>query len=110
MITREEITDFGKCWYINDENESFRFALYTYDDDRSVVYLSNVYVDERHRGKGLGNLIIDMAVDISKNMGFSCIMLKVVHRGFVHDWYERKGFSDFQIDPEDGLIWMKMDF
>ena len=108
MTTKEEITDFGKRWYIEDDDKTFHFALYIYDDDPDALYLSNVYVSEENRRKGFGNLILKIADDIAKNMNVSVIMLKARRNSFVHDWYERNGFVDFQIDSEDdGFIWMK---
>jgi len=105
---REEATDFGKCWYISDLKKSFRFALYTYDDDPDTVYLSNVFVDEKYRRTGLGNIILEMATDIAKKMEFKTIILKVLKTSFVHEWYERHGYRDFVADSEDiSYVWMK---
>ena len=57
---REEITDFGKVYYIN--TDTFRFALHYYNDDLSAVYLTSVFVDEKYRGRGLGNLIFGFLI------------------------------------------------
>ena len=47
-----EKTAFGKCWYYN--YSEYRFALYRYSDNLKSLYLANVEVSERYRGKGLG--------------------------------------------------------
>ena len=93
---REEVTDFGKVYYIN--TNTFRFALHYYNDDLSAVYLTSVFVNEKYRGRGLGNLILSMAEDIAKQHKFETISLKCKIGGTVHDWYKRHGYTDLVID------------
>ena len=49
-MTTVKNTSWGKICFI--EEEIYRFAVYTYNDDPSSIYLSNVYVSENERGKG----------------------------------------------------------
>ena len=105
--TKHNKTDFGDVWYMSDPNDIFRFAIYRYDDDFDTVYLSNVFVDENYREKGLGNEILNSANDMAKQLNAKSICLKVIRNSFVHDWYERHGYSDLSVDEEEPqYIWM----
>lgn len=108
--TREERRDFGKVWYIEDIDKSFRFAIYRYDDDLDTVYLSNVFVNEQLRRRGLENIILQMTNDIAKKLLANTICLKVKEGTFVHEWYKRHGFEDLCKDNEDiEFMWMRKD-
>ena len=108
--TTHRKTDFGDVWNINATDGTFRFAIYRYDDDTDTVYLSNVFVKEESRGKGYGNVILDIVDKVAKGMGATAICLTVKKGSFAHQWYERHGYEDF-CDNEDedyvGHIWMK---
>ena len=110
--TREERTDFGKVWYIEDIDKSFRFAIYRYDDDLDTIYLSNVFVNEQFRKRGLGNIILQMTNDIAKKLLANTICLKVKEGTFVH--FVGKGDSNTiefycKDNEEIGFMWMRKD-
>ena len=109
ITTKHEKTDFGDVWYMTSEPEGiFRFAIYRYDDDRETVYLSNVFVGEEHRKNGLGNIILNEADKVAKKLNAKTICLKVKQYSFVHDWYERHGYSNMIIDEDEPqFIWMR---
>lgn len=105
---REELTDFGKVWYIDSPDCSFRFAMYRYDDDLETVYVSNIFVDEEKRGNGLGNMILDTATSMSKELGAKTMCLKVKKDSFAHQWYMRHGYTDIETDSEnENYEWMR---
>lgn len=91
-ITKEK-TDF--CTTIYYTGKYFRFAMYIYDDDVETIYLSNVYVDPIARGKNLGNKILKLADQDAKKYGANTIFLNVLKDSWMHNWYERHGFSDY---------------
>lgn len=105
--TKEEKTNFGKVWYINAVDNSFRFALYRYDDDSNCLYLSNVFVEESSRRQGLGNYILNLTNDFAKKMNVKEIFLKVKKGTFMCKWYEKNGYEYFSDDETDSnYIWM----
>lgn len=105
--TKEEKTNFGKVWYINAVDNSFRFALYKYDDDSNCLYLSNVFVEESSRRQGLGNYILNLTNDFAKKMNVKEIFLKVKKGTFMCKWYEKNGYEYFSDDETDSnYIWM----
>jgi GNAT superfamily N-acetyltransferase len=103
--TRQEKTDFGTVWFVNDTENTFRFALYQYDDDLDSIYLSNVFVSKKYRGKGIGNSILSSAEKIAKIKNANKIFLKVKKGSFANYWYERHGYSYFS-NHRNGYIWM----
>ena len=84
-------TEFGKCWYYN--YREYRFALYRYSDNLKSLYLANVEVSERYRGKGLGNLILRKAEHYAKRKKASELFLKCEKGTWISEWYKRHGFS-----------------
>lgn len=110
ITTTHKKTDFGDVWNINASDDTFRFAIYRYDDDADIVYLSNVFVKEDSRGQGYGNTILDIVDKVAEGMGATTVCLTVKKGSFAHEWYKRHGYEDF-CDNEDedyvGHIWMK---
>lgn len=101
-----ETTDWGIVYYYR--NYCYRFALYTYNDDRDTIYLSNVNVRQSVRGRGLGNKILELANKEARRHGYTIICLKSLKSSWVHDWYANHGYNDFCYDVEDAdYVWMK---
>ena len=106
-LVKEETTDFGKVWYFIDEENISRFALYMYNDEPKNFYLSNIYVDIKYRQSGRGNYILGKATEIAKKYNAENLMLKVLDKSFMHEWYKRHGFKDLIYDEEENeYIWM----
>ena len=85
----------------------FRFAIYRYNDDKKIVYLSNVFVSKEHHKQGVGNSILNTADKVANKLKANTICLKVRQEIFVHEWYGRHGYSDLSIDEEESqFIWM----
>lgn len=108
MNCTEENTDWGKVWYFNNTENTFRFAMYQYVDDPEIIYLSNVFVKPEYRGIGLGDGILNAADRIAKDKGTNIIFLKVKKGSSAHNWYKRHGYVDDEPDEENKtMIWMK---
>lgn len=106
VTIKHKKTDFGDVLYITSKG-IFRFALYRYDDDKEIVYLSNVFVNKKYRKNGLGTIILNTADNVTKKLKANTICLKVKQDSFVHDWYERHGYIDLNVDSkEHQFIWM----
>lgn len=99
----QEKTDFGEIWYI--KYKQFDFALYSYDDDKTRLYISCVYVKKKYRQKGFGNKILDLSYRFAKSMNFNELILKVKSNTFVYDWYKRNDFNDLSKD-NDNYVWL----
>jgi predicted GNAT family N-acyltransferase len=82
-----------------------RFSIYKYDDDKSTIYLSDVFVGEKIRQMGNGNNILSVVDKIGNYFGAKYICLKVKKESFAQKWYMRHGFKKY-IDDGD-YIWMR---
>ena len=82
-----------------------RFSIYKYDDDKSTIYLSDVFVGEKIRQMGNGNNILSVVDKICNYFGAKYICLKVKKESFAQKWYMRHGFKKY-IDDVD-YIWMR---
>lgn len=106
MDITKEITDWGIIYYY--KNDCCKFVLYTYNDDKNTIYLSNVKIEQLARGRGLGNKILELVNKEAKKYNCSVICLKVLKSSWVYNWYANHGYSDFCYDSENtNYIWMK---
>lgn len=104
MKITKEITGWGRIYYYKEDY--YEFALYTYNDDKKTMYLSNVKVNPKVRGRGLGNRILRFADKEAKKKNYTILCLNVLKSSWVHSWYSRHGYSDF-CDKNNDNIWMK---
>ena len=105
-------TDWGIVKIFSNEDNTIRFALYTYNDDNETIYLSNLFVNESLRKNGYGNRIIEWVFDYAKSRSFKTIILNVAKNSWMEKWYERKGFKyleDCEDDGYKGNVWLKKD-
>ena len=89
----------------DEENLQARFAFYTYKDDPSTIYLSNVFVEETSRNKGFGTKILAAAEKVAETFGATSIRLKVKRDNPAHAWYQKHGYS--YITFEDEYDWFE---
>ena len=100
LIKKEEITSWGKQIYYNNTDKSIRFALYYYNDEPSILYFSNLYIDEKYRNRWIGQKILDYAFKYAKKHRYKDIILNAVKDSWVQKWYERNGFE--YLEDADG--------
>ena len=89
----------------DEENIQTRFAFYTYKDDPSVLYLSNVFVEETSRNHGFGTRILRAAEKVAEVIGAITIRLKVKQDSPANAWYRKHGYG--YIAFEDGYDWLE---
>lgn len=77
-----------------------RFAFYTYKDEDSVLYLSNVFVEETSRNKGFGTKILQAAERVAETIGAITIRLKVKRNSQANDWYRKHGYGYLTFEGE----------
>ena len=89
----------------NEENLQTRFAFYTYKDDPSTLYLSNVFVEEASRNHGFGTRILRAAEKVAETIGATTISLKVKQDSPANAWYRKNGYG--YVAFEDGYDWLE---
>lgn len=95
--------EWSEDW--REEDIQTRFAFYTYKDDPSVLYLSNVFVEETSRNHGFGTRILRAAEKVAEAIGATTISLKVKHNSPVNAWYRKNGYG--YVAFEDGYDWLE---
>ena len=88
-----------------EEDIQTRFAFYTYKDDPSVLYLSNVFVEETSRNHGFGTRILKAAEKVAEAIGAVTICLKVKQYSPANTWYRKRGYGF--VTFEDGYDWLE---
>lgn len=89
----------------NEENIQTRFAFYTYKDEPSTLYLSNVFVEESSRNHGFGTRILKAAEKVAEAIGAITISLKVKQNSPANAWYRKSGYG--YVSFEDGYDWLE---
>lgn len=89
----------------DEENLQTRFAFYTYKDEPSTLYLSNVFVEETSRNHGFGTRILKAAEKVAETIGATTIRLKVKQDSPANTWYRKNGYG--YVAFEDGYDWLE---
>lgn len=89
----------------DEDNLQTRFAFYTYKDEPSVLYLSNVFVEKACRTNGYGTRILKAAEKVAEVVGATTIRLKVKQESLANAWYRKNGYSFMTF--EDGYNWLE---
>ena len=95
--------EWSEDW--REEDIQTRFAFYTYKDDPSVLYLSNVFVEKTCRTNGYGTRILKAAEKTAEVVGATTIRLKVKQESLANAWYRKNGYG--YVSSEDGYNWLE---
>ncbi len=90
-----EVVAYAVLWCIQDQGE-----------------LANIAVEPGHRGRGLGRLLLDQLLELSRERGVEDLFLEVRESNSVaRDMYLRRGFEEvgrrsdyYDQPPEDALV------
>jgi len=82
---------------------AFLYVMYNDLHAEPFGFLEDVFVDERHRRRGVGAILVEQVVATAKAHGcYKLIATSRIARSRVHEMYERLGFSargiEFRMD------------
>ena len=101
-IKQKEIKSSGIKFFIEREGrEIARAHLYLLYNDlhkRPFGLLEDVYVDEAHRGQGLGTILVKAVLEEAKKRCYKLIGTSRYSREKVHQWYEGLGFKNYGVE------------
>lgn len=80
--------------------------LFWYNDDEKTVYIDFLSVDESIRKKGVGTKLKEITEDLGRRLKADNAILSVVKESWMHEWYKRRGYSDYYKHEDEKLIWM----
>lgn len=67
---------------------------------RSCACIYNLSVEEKCRGRGYGNRLLEEAEKVAQKLGASVVSLAAEKDKFTADWYKRKGYNPLFSDKE----------
>jgi GNAT superfamily N-acetyltransferase len=87
ITVEEEDHEVGRAWL---------YILYNSLHEEPFGFLEDVFVDEGHRKKGYGNLLVHKAVDEAKVQKCYKLIFTTRHiKPEVQEWYKKLGFKDW---------------
>ena len=98
VFNRGVNSDTDELWCLDYSNELIGFCAYAIVNNLwQAGYISYMYamvVDEKHRGKGFGTMLIKEAIQDSKNKGLKRLELgSAFVREKAHEFYIKLGFE-----------------
>jgi len=98
VFNRGVNSDTDELWCLDYSNELIGFCAYAIVNNLwQAGYISYMYamvVDEKHRGKGFGTMLIKEAIQDSKNKGLKRLELDSAFvREKAHEFYIKLGFE-----------------
>lgn len=82
------------------------FRLYADKGVFDTLFLTDLSVEQSARGRGLSDILIDLADILWKKSQFPVFELSVEKHSWMQDWYRKKGFAEVG-DECDGLAVMQ---
>lgn len=83
------------------------FRLSIMNNEPDVIFLSDVSVQKRHRGKGYARSMLRIAIHRAEQTECKKMRLYAYPGDFVIDWYKRNGFVETGNTQYDGAVEME---
>ncbi len=100
---KEEITrNTGQIWVAEEDGKIVGFACGWKKEEKDdqvkpFFYLSDLFVDDSQRGKGVGSSLLNLVEQHAKEQGVETLELEaLVKNGIACSFYEGKGFEEYQ--------------
>lgn len=108
IISHHYIENLEHTIFLMTKSGNGMCSVYWFDDSDISIYIANLSVSENYRGLDIGNILFDSCEEIGKSIGAKSSTLWVLKNSWMHEWYGRKGYSDFKpYEGDSKLIWMK---
>ena len=83
---------FGRTAYISREGGNGLVMVTVSKDSPDVAVMHDLIVHENMRGNGLGDRLVDDAIEEAGKLGADRLRLSVEPLTWTEEWYERRGF------------------
>jgi GNAT superfamily N-acetyltransferase len=84
------------------DNETASCRIHIYDDEPKMAVISDLYVAQGERGKGIASKLIQYCIDHAKAQDCTAVSLRSDNDDFVRQWYMRLGF-----EIESSQVWLR---
>ena len=104
MIFKQQICRWSdyKTITIIAETETASCRIHIYDEEPNMAVISDLYVAQGERGKGIATKLIHYCIHHAKAQGCTAVSLRSDNDDFVRQWYMRLGF-----EIESSQVWVK---
>jgi len=96
----------GQAWLLETHHKPVGYALLTYNFDLEYGgvegMLTDLYVDKRHRNRGVGSLALYELEDFCRERGIRAIELQVLNRNKPAETFYRK--AGFRVLPRKVMV------
>lgn len=107
FITHFSENGWGSSIFLIEKTGAAFARMYWYNDECTIFYLDWLNVDENRRQQGLGTSLQEVREELAKKLGGKTTFLWVHKNTWMHEWYKRRGYVDYQDYSEEGdAIWM----
>ena len=107
FITHRTSDSWGFTIVFMEEKGKAFARLYQYNDLPDTVYLASLSVDEDVRRKGIGTKLQEIREKIGVELGARNSCLQVIKDSWMHEWYKRRGYQDYESYDSLDTVWMK---
>jgi GNAT superfamily N-acetyltransferase len=106
-IFHQSESDWGGSILIMEKHGKAFARIYWFNDDKTIVYLDWLYVNEEARKKGIGKELQEIREEMGRKLGAITVCLWVDKDSWMHEWYQRRGYEDWKINKnQNNAIWM----
>ena len=104
MIFKQQICRWPdhKAITIIAETETASCRIHIYDEEPNLAVISDLYVAQEERDKGIATELIRYCIDLAKSQGCTAVSLRSDNDDFVRQWYMRLGFG-----IESSQVWLR---
>ena len=73
---------------------------------QSIAVFRSLKVNPSKRRKGYGDRLLSTLEDIARGLGCDSSVLWVRKSSWMHDWYKRRGYEDYDDYYDQSFVWM----
>ena len=100
-------TEGVSIMFMEEKGRAFG-RLYFYDNDSTMVLLSDLSVSPEDRKQGIGRQMQEIREQMAINSSATTAYLWVEKDSWMQEWYRRRGYEDYaDKEDEENKIWMK---
>lgn len=108
QVILKQIADGYKYFFIHQDKERIGYLAYKIDRIQRELFLSKIYLYEKHRGRGLGKRVLRYLEDLCAKQKIDKLVLTVYYKNISSiKAYEKWGFSNLGLikrNFDNGLI------
>lgn len=99
----KQVVEWGTLYHIMESNGNGYIRAYVYNDQPTILYLSDLSVSSNSRKQGLATTLLDFTSTIHD---YNRVVLAVEKDSWQYKWYKRLGFTYYAKHENKQLVWL----